>query len=1246
MARPPEIDELDSQLNSSAPLDPAAISPPAPAGVEAAPSGVTSQSAGGGAAPGPAAPSGPDKGGMAAAAVHAAQSVMFNFGDEAAGLYGTLFGSDEASFAPQTSVWASGKSFGDTFAANVARQREALAQSYDQHKAASWAGTIGGAVLIPFGSGAKGALAVAKVGAVQGAISGAGEGEDLQSRATGAVEGAGLGAAFGAVLGKVTEAGGKLIGKLRGKTPEAPVEATPPEAVPMQVTPEDNQPIAGQTEDGRVLLPARIEPKAPEGEAPVGETTTPSDQTAKPTEEAPAAPAQEIVPLHDPETGKPAGDMDRDMLVNLQARIHEVRDDVNVNGPEAANMGPEEPQGQWTMGNLGNGDGDTTGLLRAVADTVPPKVTKSDAELMTAAHAHAGAMGEDAESILAASKEMAGKLGDADTMMATLRTVWARAAREVSDWGMKGVDWSTATPEAVESAATSIRNMKLLSWHVQQAKVGLGRGLRVSQLPDADTYLQRLLENDPAKMAEVVADPGERSLPLLPRSPEEIGDFFNLWHALDGNPKAQADFLSDGLSVPKASKYLRTSIANFFTASILSAPRTIGLNVIGPAFINTLHNIERMSGAYMMALNPMADAATRAEALAVAKQTPIAFMQMFGDIKDVFSQAQKSAAINRTLIGGGGQSYDALTSYGPFTPQLLNAANIDPAWQYSLGNAINWFPRQMARLNNGLDEFSKRLTYQGEVRVRALVDASTQGLDKAGAADLVSSRLRGSYDEAGAATDEALLRTTERTTLTSTPGDPRGWVRRASVGFQALRRDIPEMRFIIPVFNVPANGLGEVMRRLPIAAMAGSKADMATGGLLNYLFRETAEDLAGQNGVVAQAEAHGRTLLGAAFLSAGIMMNKAGYLTGAGPQDTQDRRTWLQTHQPYSILIDGNWVRYDKFDLAGGLLSIPGTIADATTYQNPDQHVGDIMMSGVGALSQWFKDRASLRQAITLLNFGNDPTQNAGSTLTQFTGNIAQGFVPAAFQATVTDVVDPVARMRHDWLDYIKAAVPGLSQQLEPVRNVMGEAMPRAQSSEIEAFLPITMAHATTWKDDPELDELDRLYKATGYGAGADPKSLGFGYFDPKEVKLEDGRSLFDHAVSARQTVEVGGVPLRQALKDLFASDAYNSAVDSADADHSTTSLGDGNRGYMVKRLFGQYNNAIKATLASTSPIADAYLTAAAAKQRDSAYLEGLTADDLVKDNTLYGARGVNSGLYSDKIKRGGSQELLQALGQ
>ncbi len=937
------------------------------------------------------------------------------------------------------------------------------------------------------------------------------------------------------------------------------------------------------------------------------------------------------------------GTIGREELAKIQKAVSEKAPEIKADERAADYTWETAPDvtkrvGEWRIGSLG-GSEEARALLSGLARTVTPgKVSRTDAELMSEARAMADSIGEDPEAVLGLAKELSGQVGSIDSSMATLRTVWSRMSSDITDLHLMGVDWSTASDDMVAEAAQRIYNLSTLSGEVQRIKTGLGRGLRVQQLPSADEYMARLA----GRLDEGVTTDMQPTQSPLPETRQQIADWMDIWGATGGDPKRQAAILRGRLTLPSPGRYLRQSVANLFTANILSAPKTVALNLIGPGVTSTVRQIERHVGAGAASLNPLLTQQERAAARAVATNSAKAWVTSFTQVQDTFRMALVAGQRNRSVIGGGGSTVDTLSSFGPVTKNLREAAitgtdSVAADFAYGLGNALNVWPRAFARLNNGLDEFAKRTQYLTEVRTDAMVAAAQQGLEGQAAKDYIVQRMASSFNPEGHATSEELLRMAERTTLTGTVGEPGSKLRAFGNTMQAARNAVPELRFILPVFNVAVNGIAETLRRLPTAALPG---------LMGKGMTHTADELAGVYGPVAQADAHGRMILGASWMTAGIMMARSGRITGAGPQDPTDRKTWLATHQPYSIRIGDDWVRYDKYDIIGGLLSIPATVHDATIYNPEDQGVSDVITSGIGSLAQWFKDKAALRNAAGFLALGDDPTKNVGDVLTRLGGSVASGLaVPAAIRSTITDTTSPEMAMKKSWMDYVQAATFIWANHMEPVRNVLGEPVIKANQTIGEALVPVTLVKAVGYDDDPVLDELDRLYQVTGYGAGADSSSLSYGYFDPKEVKLEDGRTLDYHAMQMRQHLELDGMTLRQSLEEVFKSEEYAQAVD-ADSQARVTSRGDTSRGYMVSAVFKRYNAAIKTQIATDSALGKDWLMAGAAKRRDDAYLRDTSAEDLVKNPALYAAKGIDRGVLEEGL--GGNPEtnaLLEALG-
>lgn len=1173
----------------------------------------------------------------------ALDTITFGTLDEISGTLATFL---PGGLPGQTPFWSSGKGFADTVAANIAVERATMKADAEKHPYAYHGGQLAGAIVIPYGAGAKTAGQLAKVGAVQGAAYGAGSGENLGERAGGAVSGGLVGGAIGGVIGKAAEIVGPRVTAMfrRAKPVEKPAERAAAGfdlAEDAALVPEGS--ILGTTREGRLILGGSR--KAPDGaaersvldealparvEAVEGEAIGPGTQVAREGQAASAG--SEKAPLTDRESLKALQGFTRDMAAEMRATGNRSADITWESAPDVAAR-----TGEWRLGNLG-GPEEVPAFLRAVVEGTTSKTRKADVDLERAAFDVANRVGDEPEAILAFAQQVAGAVGKVDEVMLGLRTLWSKTSEDVTDFHLMNIDWDTASDELVAEAAQRIYNVAAISSQLQVVKTGLGRGLRSIQLPPAKAYLEDL-----TKVATEGVDniPPDRSLSPLPRTRQEISDWFDLWGTTGGDPKRQGAMLQGLLTAPSASKYLRQSFANFFTASILSAPKTIALNIVGPGVISVVRNVERLSGAAYGSINPFYTAEQRAGARAVARLTGKAYVQTFTEIGDALRMALMAAERNHTIIGGGGQTMDSAATYGPITENFLRAAGMEPGyWSskgYALGNAINFFPRGFARVNNGLDEFSKRLAYQGEVRVNAMVEAANRGLEGDEARQFVEASMKAAYDQIGHATDAGLLRSAERTTLTATVGDPGSNLRAFGNSIQRLRADIPEFRYLLPVFNVPVNALGETLRRLPIAAIPGVN---------KVLFERTAAELAGELGPVAQADAHGRVIMGGLILMGGYMLNKAGVLTGSGPQDPTDRRVWLTTHQPYSIKRGDQWVRYDKFDIIGGILSIPSTIHDATVYHDAKDSPDKLFFAGVGALAQWVKDRAALRNAVGLLALGDDPTKNTENVFTQMAGNIASGFYPAALRTTITDAMtNPYMPLKRSWTDYIESVLPG--NQVELMRNILGEPIDKPLNTLPEAFVPVSLVKAVGYDTDPVLDELDRLYQVTGYGAGADTSSFSYGQFPDKDLKLEDGQSLYTHAMRARQEITVEGKTLRETLSDLFASPQYGQAVDGQRTGR-TTSRGDVNRPFLVGEVFEKFNAAIKARLVQESPKAKSYMAAALAKTQDAAYLRDVTVEDLVNNPALWDAKGVDrAGFEARAGGRGASaQMLLDALDQ
>lgn len=908
-------------------------------------------------------------------------------------------------------------------------------------------------------------------------------------------------------------------------------------------------------------------------------------------------------------------------------------------GPEAQDVRKETDRllnskvGEVKLSPLGDPDS-VPAILRSVVERIPASARpKSDLDLMTSAKAAADELGQDTNTILAAAENIAGSTRDVDTAVVALRTMGSRLSKAMDGWASR--DIATLSDAEVSEALKDLHNAVTFSGHMMDVKTGLGRGERALGLPDADTYLKSVAKkaDDAAELEAVKAEAGGiepmttangTPIPPLPKNREELRDWMDLWKANGKDPFGKSNFLESLQKLPSGLKYFRTSVANLFTANVLAGTPSVMMNVIGPAVQTVIRTFEKTSGAFMASMvAPVvsrlgAGTANRAELLATARYAGQAYVQTLGDASDVLKFAWQATKGQRSVLGGGGTVADVNLQAGPITDGMVRAARGTPHWGYTLGNAINLWPRVFLRVNSGLDEMSKRIAYLGETRTNALVVGSGKGLKGPALRAFVRAEMGRATDEAGAATNEAMLRSAERTTFTGEVGREGSLTRTVARTIQHARQVAPELRFILPVFNVPAKALGETLMRVPV---------------LNFAFKETREELAGLHGSVKQAEAYGRMMTGAALMITGYGMARAGQLTGPGPTNPEDRKTWLQTHLPYSMRIGDKWVNYSRYDVAGSLLGIPATMYDRSVNRPQDKDYENMVLAGTASLAQYFKDRAALQGLADVLNFGGEPTQSE-STFNRLAGSaMTRLLVPNFVTQLGRNMQDSTQRYRTSPGDYLYDSLPWASQELDPVRNVLGETIHKPQDSLAENIVPLTMAPVVAYKDDPTLDELSRLYEVTGYAGGAASQAdFSKGYFDSREVKLEDGRSLFDAIIRERLTPsESDGLSLRDRLQDLFNSPDYLDAPD-GDANGGKTGEGETTRGSLIAKVFSQANKEAIQAVAEKSPVARRYLAVAKAKVQNDNLLRGYNAPELAHNPSLMDALGINIQDYEDQI--------------
>jgi len=1229
--------EAQAQNNSSA------------AGAPPAPGGSSDPAAGAGGGGMPAAPSPQDASSTAAPAEGALGSAVSGATDMASfGLMDELSAGLETLGVPggagKAVGWTDPNGWGGAYAANLAAERAQMEADKAQHPYAFFGGGAAGALLMPVKAGMQGGIgSFVRAGALQGGLYGAGSGTTLENRAEGGATGAVIGGATAGVLGRLTQLISPRLANLFGRTGgEVAQEA---DAGAQELT-TSKPTILGSTTDGQPILAMHA---AEAVETGAGET----EQIVLPGfEEADLANAGENGRADLGATAS-TGTATRQALDAFQTDM----ENALAKGRPAADITWESDPalaaklGEWRLGNMSDSDV-AVATAKALTNVMAGRPPLTDPELYSKAGTILTYLGDDAEQAMAVGKELAANPEHAPVGAMVFKTLWSRAADEIHEMYLSGVDWATASDDLLKEAGQRIYNLMSLQQFNNQVKTGWGRLGRVLQLPNVDDYFARIEAGGEAEAGGVgieEANPGQPA--PLPSSRDGFDAFFQKWAMTGGDPKAIAALLDDKLAgyIPSPWDYAKKSVSNFFMGNILSAPKTFAKELAFPNITLGLHTVARSLGAAAASLDPTVSAEQRQAMWMVAQNASKAYFTNFGQIQVYAKQALLAAQVDRSLIGGTSEDASAyarqFTSLGPITPRMMQTLGVDPAQAgsmgYTLGNALNFLPRTVTMpLHSGMAEFTQNLLYGNEVRLNAMVQAAQQGLEGDAADAYVTNAVGKAWSDTGKAQNSALLDQAQRLNMFRTPGEPGSGLRKVSDLINELRGSSPVIRFLLPIYNVSANSLAEVLRAIPFASKVPG---------VGALWHNTAQELSGELGPVRQADAYGRTLLGGMFLMAGEALNRTGSLTGAAPTNPKDREAWEgrgsdgSVRIPYALKVGDNWVALNEIPMLGGLMSIPATIRDVTQYHPDDNVHQNAVLAGAGALAQWFLDRSAMKTAAEVLSLGSDPTAGIGKVVNQVTSGVASGMIPfSGAIRSLDNAVDPYVRMKDSWGDYIQQIMPGLSERLPEERNVLGEPVLKANAGALNQISPVTVASGIDRGHDPVLSELGRLWQQTGYGADADPNAtIGHGYFDPGQVNLEDGSSLRDRFSMERQTMQIGGKTLRESLEHLFDNPIYQNGVD-GNSTQRTTSAGQISRAYLVSQTFRQYNDAIKAQTALGSDTARDWMVAGAAKHRDDAYLRGVSAEDLVKNPDLYQAHGVVKGVYDGALLQGAASSLAR----
>lgn len=628
-----------------------------------------------------------------------------------------------------------------------------------------------------------------------------------------------------------------------------------------------------------------------------------------------------------------------------------------------------------------------------------------------------------------------------------------------------------------------------------------------------------------------------------------------------------ADNGGDGINLKAVSQTIRggfgqnlvNALISFRTNAMLSAPSTQTINLVSSTMAAALRPAEKfIAGARLY----------RTEAgRAQMQEAAIQYGTMIASVRDGLSAAAKAFRLGQPILDPGRATIESLpsTTFNITNPVIARVAD-------ALGTVVNLPGRTMM----SMDEFVKQVSYLGEVRASAYREAFEEGSWKTGDfssfGKLVSKRIDESTDDLGRALNTSALEKARESTFTNDL-KVSTWFGNPSLGesVQRFAGNHPSIRVIMPFIRTPTNLVRFAWDRTPG---------------LNMARKEFNEAIMGERGAQAQADAVGKMAMGGLLWTSAISLGVEGRLTGSGPTNPQQRKALEATGwRPYSIRTknaDGStsYTSYQRLDPFAMFLGIAADYAELSGQWKDDTLSEFAGQASIATLKQ-LTSKSYLQGLTEVLDALKDPEKDFAKAFR----NMAGSFVPNALSRANQD---PFMREVRSVLDGLKRKTPGFSEELDPVRNILGEPVTPPPTLGPAWLSPVVsdthrgndQPTTAEWKASPREDLKDELARLSLVGSNAfapPPKTKG--NVDLTEFKSTvTGKTAYDRYQELVGLVKLENKTLQETLQEFIGSPEYRTELTDGDEEH------DGSRVKVLKAILGAYRQAAEQQLGEENP--------------------------------------------------------------
>lgn len=469
------------------------------------------------------------------------------------------------------------------------------------------------------------------------------------------------------------------------------------------------------------------------------------------------------------------------------------------------------------------------------------------------------------------------------------------------------------------------------------------------------------------------------------------------------------------------------------------------------------------------------------------------------------------------------------------------------------------------RLAGAADEMMRVIRYRAMVQAEAAIKAEERGL-VAGTrefTDYMKAEVEAAFDAEGRAINakaaaEAKVAVFAQDLIGSGTDDTWGGYRSLGAMVQQNVAGNPYLRFFGALFvKTPSNLFRQSIKLTPG---------------LNVLQKEFQNAILGRKGVEEQAMAMGQMALGGLLAYQAAQLVSSGHVTGSGPLDPKAAREWrAEGNMPYAFYPNGkgkggkagDYYQFNRLDPIAGVF---GMVADTMAIYN-QKHTDpnddySLPMAIILAMAHQLGDKTYTRNISQFLQGALDPERRS------------QAFQQLALMATPGYALlkqgsemygDQYMRETYTYMDGLKALLPGYRDDL-PIRyDAYGE----------KVLVPGKFV-STKSIDGPLGHALEESYYETGHIIQPMAPRDSVTDVDYRDIKLEDGRSAFEHLQELSARPVKGMRSLKDTLNKLVTTKSYELAP------HGRTGAR-GTKEAMITQVLSNYRKAAKETLQRTS---------------------------------------------------------------